>query len=241
MLKISVCMATYNGEKWVAKQIESVISQLSETDEIVIVDDCSTDGTCNIISLYGDERIKLLENSKNIGVDKTFERAIANAVGDIIFMSDQDDLWYPEKVEKIISRFQANANCTLVLSDADIIDGKGNQTGITYFQKRGDFKHGVINNLIKCKFLGCSIAFRSSIRNKFLPFPDNIPGHDMWIGVVNEVYGSTSFISSPLIGYRRHGENLSLMNHHGLIQMIIWRWNLSLSLIIRVIANYFKS
>ena len=238
MYKVTVCMATFNGEKWIECQLNSILSELGLNDEIIIVDDVSVDETCSIISAYSDPRIKLFKNTKNMGVDKTFENALSYADGDIIFLSDQDDVWYRGKVKKVVHKFRTNQDCTLVLSDADIIDAQGNKVGSTYFQKRGAFKGGVINNLIKCKFLGCSMAFRASILNKLLPFPDPIPGHDMWIGIVNEYYGCSYYISDPLIGYRRHGANLSPDSHKGLIQMITWRWILLSRLTFKIFSNY---
>jgi len=241
MCNISVCIATYNGDKWIQEQLDSILMQLSPGDEVVIIDDGSKDQTRSIISAYKDERIKLFKNNANIGVDRSFEKAISHANGEIIFLSDQDDIWYSRKVERVIQEFKRNPLCTLVISDADIIDGKGRKTGETYFQKRGDFTHGVFSNLIKSKFLGCTIAFRSSIQAKFLPFPSNIPGHDIWIGIINEYYGHSCFISTPLIGYRRHGKNLSPVKHKDLFQMVIWRWSLLKSLFCRILFIYFRS
>ena len=241
MCKISVCIATYNGDKWIQEQLDSILIQLSPNDEIIIIDDGSKDETCSIISAYKDGRIRLFENSINSGVDCSFEEAISRANGDVIFLSDQDDIWYSKKIENVMREFEDNPMCTLVISDADIINNKGSKVGSTYFQKRGGFAHGVFSNLLKSKFLGCTIAFKSSIRTKFLPFPSNIPGHDMWIGLINEYYGCSCFISTPLIGYRRHGENLSPDKHKGLFQMIIWRWSLLKSLFYRILFIYFRS
>lgn len=241
MCKISVCMATYNGGAWIKDQLDSILIQISPNDEVIIVDDCSQDNTYSIISSYQDDRIRLFKNDANLGVDSTFERSIALANGSVIFLSDQDDIWYPTKVEQIMQEFESRPDCTLVISDADIINGDGKKTGVLYFQQRGSFAYGVLNNLIKSKFLGCAIAFRSSMLSKVLPFPNNIPGHDMWIGLINEMYGRSHFISTPLIGYRRHGGNLSPDRRKSILQMAIWRWHLAKSLILRIFYIHFRS
>jgi Glycosyl transferase family 2 len=223
---ISVCMATYNGARWVIPQIESILRQLGPADELVIVDDASTDNTVAVVSALNDPRIRIVGNPTNVGIDRTFERAIGLATGDYIFLSDQDDVWYPVKVERTIAVFEAEPATTLVLSDAEIIDAAGHPRGETYFGDRGRFVPGVVANILKSKFLGCAIAFRAALRDKILPFPHPIPGHDMWIGVINEMYGRTHFIAEPLIGYRRHDTNASPFRSQNLQKMLLWRWQL---------------
>ena len=208
-------MATHNGAKWIEIQISSILSQLGPDDELIVEDDTSVD-------------------ERNLGVDLTFERALSLAKGDILFLSDQDDVWYPEKVARFMSAFKENPDVTLVLSDADIIDSDGEAADKTYFNRRGDFIPGVIPNIMKCKFLGCAMAMKASMREFFLPFPKNIPGHDMWIGVINEYYGKSLFIPNSLIGYRRHGDNLSPEQRQGIAQMLVWRWRLIQPLAMRI-------
>ena len=91
-MKISVCMATYNGELYVAEQINSILSQLNYNDELIIVDDCSSDKTIDVITSFGDERINLIKNNKNIGVNKSFSKSILLSTGDYIFLSDQENM-----------------------------------------------------------------------------------------------------------------------------------------------------
>lgn len=223
---ISVCMATYNGELWVKEQLQSILSQLDENDEVIVVDDGSSDGTLGKIEAFKDSRIQIYRNEKNLGVNRTFERALTLARGDILFLCDQDDVWYPEKVKRVMQEFNQRPNTTLVLSEAQIIDALGNATGATYFSKRGKFIPGVIPNFLKSKFLGCGIAIKSNMRECFLPFPEQIPAHDIWIGLINEYYGKTYFVSDPLIGYRRHDKNTSSEHRQNFKQMLVWRWQL---------------
>jgi len=227
---ISVCMATYNGERFIRLQLQTVLPQLGVADELVIVDDASTDHTVDIVKAFGDSRIRVFSNLKNMGVDATFEKALSIARGEVLFLCDQDDIWYPEKIKRVIEVFHTHSDVTLVISDARIIDAEGEVISPSYFGVRGAFTPGVVANILKSKFLGCAMAVKSCMRKRFLPFPAKLPGHDMWIGVVNEVYGKTFFVNEPLIGYRRHGGNISPERRVCIRKMLIWRWQLIFSL-----------
>lgn len=232
--KISVCMATYNGERWVDIQVKSILEQLGPQDELVIVDDCSGDGTVDKIRSIVDGRIVLSRNEANKGVVATFESALRRAGGDILFLSDQDDVWLPGKVEKIVAVFESRPDVTLVVSDAQIIDGDGQVVKGSFFAGRGRFVDGVVANLIKNKYLGCTMAFRRSLMNDIVPFPRSIPMHDMWIGILNAIYGRAHFIDEPLVGYRRHTGNASPQSHRAFATMLRWRLQLAMAIAVRV-------
>lgn len=240
---ISVVMATYNGSPYIEQQLRSILCQLGDTDEIILVDDHSADATLDIVEKIGDRRILVYRNEVNMGVQRTFEKAIGLASGNIIFLSDQDDIWHPEKVARFTEAF-ANPRVTLVLSDAAIIDKQGKVIVSSFFQQRGRFVPGVLANLIKNKYLGCVMAFRRVLLERILPFPGSIPQHDMWIGLVNGVYGETRYIELPLVQYRKHDTNASQAssNQHGsLLQMLRWRWALVNSLVGRVTQQSYKT
>lgn len=198
-MKISVCMATYNGEKYLRPQLDSILKQLSAEDELIISDDGSTDNTLEIIGSYQDERIKLL-HSTHENLILNFENALENANGDAVFLCDQDDIWFDAKVEKYKERLKKNL---LVFSNAAMFQGINNNDFELFF-KDSKKKTGLLNNLKKVKFLGATLAFQKSVLQKALPFPKNIPMHDIWIGLVAETMGSTYYIDEPLIYYRRH-------------------------------------
>ena len=235
---ISVCLASFNGSKYIEEQIKSILIQIELGDEIVVVDDASEDNTVAIARNLEDPRIKIFQNDRNVGVIGSFERSMRLAQGDIIFLSDQDDVWLPNKVSKIMQAFWEDSAVTLCLSDAMIVDAGGEVKKNTYFEQRGAFKHGVVANVIKNKFLGCSIAFKKSLIMRILPFPSEIPAHDMWIGLINEIYGKSTFINEPLFQYRRHSENVSSMVHENLLRMLRWRIILIYQLTWRVFRNY---
>ncbi len=197
-----------------------------------------------VVNNIFDKRIKIYRNDLNIGVLQTFERAINLATGELIFLSDQDDIWHLEKVATFMELFKQSPEITLVLSDARIVDEKGDVVCSSYFQRRGRFKQGIIANLIKNKYLGCVIAFRSSLLNKLLPFPPDTPQHDMWIGLVCATYGKAAFVSVPLVDYRRHQNNSSSAStgQRGTIaEMVLWRWRLMKNLLVRILSVSRKS
>lgn len=201
---ISVCMATYNGEKYIKEQLDSILSQLKNIDEVIISDDGSLDKTLEIIEGYQDPRIKIFRNSfKNLILN--FEFALNQAKGDYIFLSDQDDVWLPFKVEictKQLSIFDVViSNCKVVNSNLEVINPS--------FFKLNNSKKGLFSNLIKNSYLGCCLAFRKEVLLKALPFPKSIPMHDIWFGFISELFFKTKFINEPLMLYRRHGKNES--------------------------------
>jgi glycosyltransferase involved in cell wall biosynthesis len=205
--KISVCMAAFQGQRFIAGQLQSILDQLSENDEVIVVDDHSSDGTPDEVRCLGDPRVQLIERTTNQGIAKTFEEALSQATGNVIFLSDQDDIWMPGKVTKILRAFERNPNVTLVATDALLIDEAGNPLGSSYYESRGSFRSGFLANLFRSKFLGCTMAFRSKLVPKILPFPRGCGDvvHDFWIGVVNSITtGNTLYIDEPLVRYRRH-------------------------------------
>ena len=237
---ISVCMATFNGSNYIEEQLKSILVQIDINDEIIIVDDTSSDNTLSLIYNFNDPRIKIFKNALNSGVIKSFERAVSLAKGDVIFLSDQDDIWLPDKVEKIMNLFTSDCSLTLCLSDANIIDGSNIIQDDTYFERRDGFKSGIFSNIIKNKFLGCSIAFKQSIVGHILPIPLTVPAHDMWIGIINEIYGKSEYIDTPLFQYRRHSHNVSSMKHENILIMLRWRIILIYHLLRRVALISFK-
>jgi glycosyltransferase involved in cell wall biosynthesis len=231
-MKISVCMATYNGERYLQEQLGSILSQLGANDELIIVDDASQDATCDIIERLRDPRIRLIRNETNQGVLASFETALRNTMGEIIFLSDQDDVWHPEKVSRFLHLFKTRPEVTLAISDARIIDGDGHVISPSRVAGR-KFSPGVLTNLVKNSYLGCALAFRRNILRYCLPFPPSIPMHDMWIGILNQMYGETAFLHEPLLSHRRHGRNASPDKHASYSQIFRWRMYLIFNLVRR--------
>lgn len=214
MTKISVCLAAYNGEKFINKQILSILTQLSENDELIISDDGSTDNTFDVTQLIGDPRIKFIyHNKQNLKnrkmnayymVSANFENALNYASGDIIFLSDQDDIWAFNKVEVYLKALE---NADLVQGNYSYIDENGNNMLKQRFYS-SPYKN-IVYDLFMLPFHGASMAFKRCILNYALPFPKNILQHDAYIGKIALLRGKCIFISLPLTFYRVHENNVS--------------------------------
>ena len=202
---ISVCLGTYNGEKYIKEQILSILPQLSQDDELIISDDGSSDNTMSVVSAIDDKRIKVFENRSRHGFVSNFNNALEKAKGDIIFLCDQDDVWRDEKVEISCNYLK---KYDLIVHDALIVDALGQSKGYTYFSTMHDGT-GFLANLWKTRFLGCCMAFKREVRDYCLPIPMNVVAHDYWIGLYSLTRFKVFFVPDVLIYYRRHGENAS--------------------------------
>lgn len=202
---ISVCMATYNGEKYIKEQIDSILVQLNPDDELIISDDGSIDGTLDIIKEVHDPRIKLY-NFDSHCYTKNFENALSQAKGDYIFLSDQDDIWIDGKVQASISALQ---DADLVVTDAVVINENKNILSQSYF-KQLKVKTGFIRNVIATRYIGACMAFKKDVLKSVLPIPHNqYIAHDYWIACVCEKKYRVELINKPYIMYRRHTGNAS--------------------------------
>lgn len=233
---ISVCIATFNGEQYIKEQLDSILPQLKIEDEVIISDDGSSDATLNIVKTYNDARIKIFKNPKK-GVIYNFENAIRNALGDYIFLSDQDDIWNNNKVAVCLTDFKNGYD--LVLSDCSIFDSATQQIIEPSFFKFNGSKKGVLNNILKNSYIGCCMAFNQKVKNKILPFPARIPMHDSWIGLVSEVYFKVNFNENQLIRYRKHAQNNSYTSdgksHYSIKKKIFFRINTTRALLIKIL------
>lgn len=236
-MRVSACMAIHDGDRYLREQIDSILSQLRHDDEIVAVDDCSRDRSLAVLDEIADPRLRVYRNEKNLGVVRTFEKALRLSTGDIIFLSDQDDLWLAGKLSAALEVFASRPEVTMVATDAAVIDENGQTLAPSFFAQRGSFAPGTLHNFVKNKYLGCTLSFRREMLPVFLPIPPDVPMHDIWFGLLNAIYGKAHFIDKPLIAYRRHGGNASPMVHAGLAQMLIWRGRLAKNLVQRVATH----
>ncbi len=204
-MNVSVCIATYNGEKYLLQQLTSILAQLGYDDELIISDDGSTDNTITIIKSINDPRIKLFLNGNEKGTLGNFEYALQQASGDFIFLSDQDDIWLPGKKERMVRMLQT---FDIVVTDARVINESGETLLLSYFEQRRSGS-GLIKNLLRNTYLGCCMAFRKTVLQRSLPFPRMAKYHDYWIGLIGEMYFKTHFEKQVLTHYRRHANNAS--------------------------------
>lgn len=205
---VSIAMATFNGERFLREQLDSIRAQSYGHVEIVISDDCSVDGTAEILQEYAlfDSRIRLLLNDNRLGFIGNFERAIAACEGEIIFLSDQDDIWFTNKVETLSF---ALADALLIHSDAELVDSEGRILAPSFNAIKRVY-HGVdaLGALLNGNFItGCTIAFRRELIAKALPFPRIIP-HDYWLALIAALYAGVRAYSGVLTKYRQHSANV---------------------------------
>lgn len=197
-------MGIKNGGQYIREQIDSILPQLGVNDELVVSDDGSTDNTWPLIEWYRDSRIKLMSNPGH-GLISNFENCLEASRGELIFLSDQDDVWHPDKLQVMTDVLRS---CDLAVCDCQVVDEGLNPIYPSFFE----FNHsgqGLVRNFIKNSFMGCCMAFHRRVLEKALPFPDNVPIHDQWIGLVAERYFIVKFLPKILVDHRRHRENYS--------------------------------
>ena len=200
-------MTVYNGEKYINEQIDSFINQTLLPHEIIISDDCSTDKTLEILENYKNEKkinFRIFKNEKNLGFTKNFEKAILKSTGDIIFLADQDDIWYKNKIQTIIDKFNENQNIFLIIHDADLVNEKLEKSNLSLSSQ---IKSGFENTDIF--ITGALTSFNKKLMKYILPFPKNLIGHDGFMHFVAKNLGTRLVIKNKLQMIRRHSNNTS--------------------------------
>lgn len=236
-MSISVCIATYNGEKYILEQIQSILIQLNHDDELIISDDSSTDKTIEIAESFHDPRIVIVKNQTFHSHVYNFEYALKQAKGEHIFLADQDDIWLAGKVTHMCTLLKTY---DLVLSDAQMVNEKKEPLNDSFFTFNHS-KEGFFKNLYKNSYLGCCMAFNRTLLDIALPFPKDINMHDWWIGMNAELYCSVYFSEEKLIQYRRHSEAITPLNKKStntLFQKIRFRLVMLKGLLFRYIQRY---
>lgn len=238
---ISVCIATHNGEKYIKEQLDSILCQLSPEDEVVISDDGSTDATLEIIEGYKDTRIKIFhfkQPSKtsltHIYTSRNFENALKQAKGDYIFLSDQDDIWYSNKVESCLVYL---SKYDLVVHNMELINENGKSLGRNLYIK--EFKHQ--NIWMKGHtYYGCAIAFKAKYLKAILPFPQKMMVHDFWITYIIEKLGKTYYEMNPMMFYRYREDSVSHDVNNSLFFKIQYRFKTTCQVVLRLVMCYIK-
>lgn len=213
--KVDILLATYNGEKYIKEQVESILNQTYENIQIIISDDCSTDKTRQVLKEYeNNEKIKIFYQEKNLGYVKNFEFLLKQVESNLYMLSDQDDVWKKEKVEKSVEKIE-NEKLDLVFGDLEVVDENLN----TLYKSYNRYMHLIhkikkyqkdyrLQYLYNC-MTGCTIISRKNWIDKVLPFPTNSKYmiHDYWLGLVIALNGKVGYIEEPYILYRQHGKN----------------------------------
>ena len=209
-MTVSVVLAAFNGEKYIKEQIESILSQLREEDELLISDDGSNDNTIDIIKdcTYRYKNVKILKGPQK-GYICNFQFLLSQATKDIVCISDQDDIWLPQKISEIKKAFAQNKEAWVILHNAEFINAEGCKLHEELFQIR-QTRHGAIRNLIKSSYYGCCMALRREYVDFIIPFPMCKYNYDQWIGLFAELHRKSIYIDTPLIKHRLHGSNQSV-------------------------------
>lgn len=205
---ISVCMATYNGSRFIKEQIDSIMCQLSMDDELIISDDHSTDDTFNIINSYNDSRIKFYFNSGQKGCTHNFENALLHSKGDVIFLADQDDVWLPNKIKELTD-FLIEGKYDVVTCNCALTDSHLNIIQDEYYILKSPLDKSVWGNFVKDLWLGSCMAFNRKVLLATLPFPYRMAAHDLWIALFSQIHFKCGYYPKVLQLYRRHENTVS--------------------------------
>jgi len=197
-------MATFNGGRFVRRQLETILAQLDRDDELIVSDDSSNDDTVATVRSFADPRIRLLEGNTFRSPLRNFEHACREANGDIVVLADQDDVWLENKLPLVRELFAGEAaRPYLVVLDAEIVDEDEQLLEPSVLAKL-DAGPGLLKNLWTNRYLGCCMAFSRDLLEVALPFPPGVGMHDIWLGQLCERFGTTRFVPVVTMRYRRH-------------------------------------
>ncbi|NMG47474.1 glycosyltransferase [Azoarcus communis] len=205
--RISIAMATWNGEQHLPAQLESFLTQTVLPDELVVRDDGSSDRTLQILQRFADRapfEVRILESGPRLGYATNFERALTAVTGDLIFLSDQDDAWFPERVEVIRNASRTHPDIQLFINDIENVGESLERSGVT---KLANLRRAGLPE--EHYVTGCATALRRPLLTFALPFPPGLAAHDKWLHECAHWLGVRSIIPQVLQLYRRHGQNAS--------------------------------
>lgn len=218
--RISVVLATYNGERYLREQLRSLVEQTRSPDDLVISDDGSTDGTVALAESFAAQApfpVRVHRQPVNRGPDQNFSTALALATGDVVFCCDQDDRWRSDKVERMAACFDADPRLGLVMCDGRLVDETMTPTGTTIWER---FEFDAVQQdrveqgeafavfARRMPVYGCTIAVRRDLSDAYLPVPVGST-FDSWIGQIVSVMAPVRLVREPLIDYRQHGAQVT--------------------------------
>lgn len=206
-MKISIAMATYNGAQYIQEQLQSFVDQTRQPDELIITDDCSTDETEAIVLEFAKTapfEVEFHRNENNLGYCGNFNAALMKATGDLVFLSDQDDVWFPLKIEHMLGVAERNSQALVVMNDAMLTDGDLNEVGLT---KVGQIRSAGIG--LEGFVMGCCCVVRRELLTFCMPIPAGFNAHDQWLVWLADGLGAKVVNREVLQYYRRHESNES--------------------------------
>ena len=213
-MSVSVCMATYNGAKYVSRQLRSILDQLTDDDdEVIVIDDCSSDATVDVVKQLGDHRISVHVNDRNRGEVFSFGRAIQLAKNDFVFLADQDDIWVPGRVS-LMQRRLVEAEASVVSSNFEWIAANEDPIAVPYDGVASGDSRRHLKNIVdifigKTNYYGCAMAFRREFVRVVAPIPRFVESHDLWIALASNVARSNLHIDDRTLLKRKHDSNVT--------------------------------
>lgn len=237
-MPISVCIATYNGEKYIKKQLMSILGQIKDNDEVIIVDDNSKDGTINEIENIKDNRISIFTNEHNRGHVFSFGRALELASHEIIFMSDQDDIWTDGRVELMLSKLKEGC-ASLVTSYFGYIDNKGreisNPKKPLSLNDSTKYFSNILGIFLGTKnYFGCAMACNKELLKIILPIPQFVESHDLWIAMAANLSKSNIHIEERTLMRRIHSQNVSTIQRSTISKL----WSRAIFLLSYIVLRF---
>ncbi|PFG32531.1 glycosyltransferase [Sanguibacter antarcticus] len=236
--RVSVCIATYNGERFVDEQLRSILDQLAPSDEVVVVDDASTDTTVAVVQAIADPRVRLVPADRNRGYVATFEAALAMATGEHVLLSDQDDVWVPGRVQLMVD---ALVDVDVVATNLGTLGGpesiRGPYGQADWHLRAADSRHpgrNILGTLAGNRpYYGCAMGVRRSALARVLPFPSYLDeSHDLWIALYGNVFGSIQHVEARSLLRRFHEDNASPNRPRGPLAVVRSR-----AMLVRVVVD----
>lgn len=236
---ISVCLATCNGGPYIEEQLRSILEQLGESDEVIIGDDRSDDDTVARIERLADPRVRVIVNESRLGHVQNFAKILGMARGEVVFLSDQDDVWLPGRKDLMLNQLSAVPGALLVASNFDLMDGRGMPTG-TFDRLRNTPVNPWLRIFLvfagKMPYWGCTFAMKRELLNSALPIPKCIESHDIWIAIVGNMRGRVVNFEGSTLRHRVHKTNVTAPKRRALAIVLRSRFCLLYCVVARAIG-----
>ncbi|MCH2133835.1 MAG: glycosyltransferase family 2 protein [Phycisphaerales bacterium] len=215
--EVSVVLCTHNGEPWLEEQLQSIATQTRPPDELVVGDDASRDGTWGILQSFArsaDFPVHIARHDPALGVIENFEVTLSRSKGRYVALSDQDDVWLPDRLQRGVEAIRAvegdGDRPVLSHSDLLLVDADGQETGERFMAVRGidGTPANMLGVLLRHNLAtGCTVTCNRALVDQAMPFPDHLVMHDWWLALVAASLGEVTFLETPTVRYRQHGSN----------------------------------
>lgn len=248
-LTISIALCTYNGERFLQEQLDSIANQTRLPDEVVVSDDGSTDSTLDILKKWAEELpfpVKIYSNASPLGFSKNFEKAMLLCSCDVLFCCDQDDVWESEKIEKMVGILEQDETVGVVYCNGKMVDENLKETGVlrdewlSYYFANGP--HSFLNPFACTNKItsGCCLSLRTSLLDSILPVPEKTT-YDMWIYFLSSGLTKMNYLDEPLVQCRVHQNNASIKISAPFLQLVQDRHSHSRKLQKKTFGRYYHN